>query len=325
MKIAILGAGTMGTEHANVYANNIGAEVAYVFGHDIEKLKTNAKMLGAKPTADLDEVLGDPSVEAVDVCLPSPVHSDFVIKALDAGKHVFCETPMTLSLKEAEAMHAAAKKNNKLLMVGLLMRSLGYYKYIKQAIDKGELGATLGVYAYRLGSYLRSNGPDHKPHYGNPTTELMTFDYDVMGWLFGAPKSLTARASMFEGQPGHVTATLDYGSFAAQVEASGVMSVSFPFSVGLRVVGEKQVLEITTKFVPDGPPDSTLMCYPAKGEAHVVDIDGGDPYETEILYFLDAVAGKVDPELLSSARAIEALKLSIATQESLKSGEKVTL
>ncbi len=326
MRIAILGAGTMGSEHADVYANIAGAEIVYLYGRDLTKLKPLAKKYRAQAVTDLDRVLGDKSVEAIDVCLPSPMHRDFVVKALNAGKHVFCETPLALTLEDAEAMRSAAKRSGRLLLVGLLMRSIAEYQYIKRTVENGELGKPLAAYACRLGSYLRGDGFDHKDHYGDPTTELMTFDYDVMGWLFGKPQAIYATGSNLpDGRPGHVVASLDYGDFAAQIEASGVMPPSFPYSIGLRIIGSRQALEIATKIVRDEPPETTLTSYPAEGKLTVISLEGSNPYEVECRYFVDCVLGKADPELLSVDRAIEALKLSLATQKSLKDTSRVTL
>ena len=315
----------MGSEHADVYSSIDGVQVVYIFGRDKAKLEPTAQKHGAQAVTDLDMILNDKSIEAVDVCLPTPIHRDFVVKALTAGKHVFCETPLALGMEDAKAMQAVAQKNNRLLLVGLLMRSIAEYKYAKNLVESGEMGKPLAVYAHRLGSYLRSNGPDHKPHYGDPTTELMTFDYDVLGWLFGAPRSVYANSSrLSDGRPGHVLANLAYDTFAAQIVASGTMPVSFPYSVGLRLVGDKQALQISTKFLDDGPPETTTTLYPERGQPVVVDIEGDNPYEVECRYFIDCVAGKADPELLSVGRAIEALKLSLATQRSLQEGSKIS-
>jgi len=185
MKIAIIGTGAMGHVHAYAYKNISGVTVAYVHGRTLAKAQELAETVGAIPVTDMSKILDDKTIDAVDVCVPSPVHHDFVIPALRAGKHVFCETPFALNLDDAEAMRAAAKENGKLLLVGLLMRSIGGYKYIKKAVDTGELGNLRAIYTYRLGSYLLPESPDHKAHYGDPTTELMTFDYDFLNWLMG--------------------------------------------------------------------------------------------------------------------------------------------
>lgn len=317
----------MGSVHATAYANSAGVEVAAVYGRNRSKIGPIAERVGARASTDLRAILDDPSVGAVDVCLPSPVHREFVVAALEAGKYVFCETPLALTQEDAQAMLDASQANDRLLLVGLLMRSIAAYQYIKRALDAGQVGKPVAAYAYRLGSYLRPNAADFKEHYSDPTTELMTFDFDALNWLLGSPQELSATAARLpDGRPGHVFAAVRYSSnVIAQVEASGVMPASFPFSVGFRLVGEEQALELTTVFGGDGPPDSRLMSYPANGKPEEVQLFDGDPYEAECQYFVDCVRGEADPELLSAERAIEALKLSFAAQTSLRQGKPVQL
>ena len=91
-------------------------------------------------------------VDAIDICLPSAVHARFAIPALEHGKHVFCETPMALSLDEAQAMRDAARKAGRLLQVGLLMRSVAGYRHIKEVSESGSHGRLLSLSTWRLGS-----------------------------------------------------------------------------------------------------------------------------------------------------------------------------
>jgi predicted dehydrogenase len=75
----------------------------------------------------------DPNVDAIDVCLPTSNHAEFVVAALEHGKHVFCETPFALTFTEAEAMLEAAKDADRIFMAGLLERSIAQYEYAYQA------------------------------------------------------------------------------------------------------------------------------------------------------------------------------------------------
>lgn len=313
----------MGEVHARAYQGIAGVEIAAIYGRTESKLRPIAESVGARATTDFDRLLDDPTLEAVDVCLPSNVHRDFVVTALNAGKHVFCETPFALTDEDAEAMIGAARSNDRLLLVALLMRSVSEYQHIQRAVVSGELGRPVAVYAYRLGSYLRRESSEFKEHYGDPTTELMTFDFDVLNWLFGLPNEVYAAATGDpKGIPGHVVAALRYGDFVANVEASGLMPTGFPFSVGIRVVGETKVLDLSTTF-PNGIPKTTLVSYAAGSEE--VHVNGQDPYMAECQHFVECVRGDADPQLLSAERALEALRLSIAIQDSLQQEKVVRL
>lgn len=313
----------MGVMHARAYHGIAGVEIAAIYGRTVSKVSPVAESVSSPATTDLHQLLDDPTIEAMDVCLPSNVHREFVVTALNAGKHVFCETPFALTEEDAEAMIGAARSNDRLLLVGLLMRSVSEYQHIQRAVVSGELGRPLAVYAYRLGSYLRRESSEFKEHYGDPTTELMTFDFDVLNWLFGLPNDVYAAATGYpEGIPGHVVAALRYGDFVANVEASGLMPTSFPFSVGIRVVGETKALDLSTTF-PNGMPKTTLASYGAGSED--VRVNGQDPYVAECQYFVECVRGDADPQLLSAERALETLRLSIAIQDSLQQEKVVRL
>ena len=102
------------------------ATVVGVFSRDPARARSAASICKAEPFTDATALMA--SVDAIDVCLPSAIHHAFVVPALDAGKHVFCETPLALELDEARQMRDAARRADRLLQVGLLMRSLGAYR-----------------------------------------------------------------------------------------------------------------------------------------------------------------------------------------------------
>ena len=249
----------------------------------------------------------------------------FVVPALTAGKHVFCETPMALGLDEARQMRDAARRADRLLQVGLLMRSLGAYEHIKTTASSGEHGRLLSLTTWRLGSYLHPDAPDHKAHYGDPSTELMTFDFDFIQWLMGPPTRLSASAALTrQGSPGEITALLSYPDGRhATVIASGLMPPGSPFSVGFRALFERAAFDHRAIFEGNGPPKSTFTIADGKTGFQSVSIPGRNPYQAELQRFVDCIQGRADPGLLDVERAIEALVLSAATQRSLAESRSI--
>ncbi len=327
IKVGILGAGAMGSAHAESYRNLDQVEVRAIFSRDSSRAADGAAICGARPCTVAVEILDDPSIDAIDVCVPSVNHREYVVAALQHGKHVFCETPFALSIEDARAMIAAARHAKRILMVGLLMRSIGHYEHARRAVTSGEYGRLLGVTAYRLGSYLHPGAPDHKPHYSDPSTELMTFDFDFIQWLMGRPARISASAIVTkQGTPGEISAVLGYDDGrSAAVLASGVMPGSFPFSAGYRAVFERGALDLQNVFEA-GPPKTTFTFYPAEGEAQAVGIKGHDPYEQELRLFAEAIGGNAtEADLLAPEHAMDALTLSIATQRSLRERRTIEL
>ena len=167
--------------------------------------------------------------------------------------------------EEIRSFHA---ETNLPLQVGLLMRSLSQYRHIKALVSSGEHGGLLSVATWRLGSYLRADAPDRKAHYSEPTTELMTFDFDFIQWLMGRPNRLSATAIRTpQGRSGEVSALLGFeGGRHATVLASGMMPTGFSFSVGFRALFERACLELHTVF-EDGPPKSIFACFATMRQA----------------------------------------------------------
>jgi predicted dehydrogenase len=279
---------------------------AYTTVADVELIE-----VPARDDACVRAMFEDRDVDAVDICLPSAVHARFAISALAHGKHVFCETPMALDLDEAQAMRDAARKAGRLLQVGLLMRSVAAYRYIKDLAESGVHGRLLSLSTWRLGSYLRPDAPDHKPHYGDPTTELMTFDLDFANWLMGRPTRISAAGT------GEITALLDYaGGRHAAIAASGLIPAGMPFTAGFRALFEHACFELQQVF-ENGPPRVAFTIAEAASPPRAVTLEGGNPYEIELRRFVDCIGGRADPQLLDADRAIEALILSLKIRRAL--------
>ena len=174
--------------------------------------------------------------------------------------------------------------------------------------------------AYRLGSYLRADAPDYKEHYSEPSTELMTFDFDFVQWLLGRPVRVTAAAAgSARGGSGEISALLEYDEGRiATVLASGIMPTGFPFSVGFRVVFFERGAFEHGLVIDAGEFKATFVRYLEKGSPEQVSSQAGIPYEQELRLFTGCIAGKADPALLLAERAREALTLSVATQQSLR-------
>jgi UDP-N-acetylglucosamine 3-dehydrogenase len=325
-RIGILGAGAMGTAHAAAYAGIAEATVVGVFSRDPARARTAAAICKAQPFSDAADLIRNAEVDAIDVCLPSAVHHAFVGPALNAGKHVFCETPLALRLDEGRQMLDAARRADRLLQVGLLMRSLGAYEHIKVTTSSGEHGRLLSVATWRLGSYLHPDAPDHKAHYSDPSTELMTFDFDFIRWVMGPPARLSASAARTNaGAPGEISALLSYADGRhATVAASGLMPPGFPFTAGFRALFEGAVFEHLAIF-EDGPPKSTFTIFDGNARAQSVPIAARNPYQDELQRFVDCIGGRADPELLDAERAIEALVLSAATQRALEEDRTIEI
>lgn len=112
MNIGILGTG-FGAYHASLLNNHPKVNRLIVFGRNETKLQKLKEELNVEVTQNIEDILLDPDVDIVDLCLPSHLHRSHAIDALKHGKHVFCETPVCFHLEDALLMQQAEKQYGK--------------------------------------------------------------------------------------------------------------------------------------------------------------------------------------------------------------------
>ena len=136
--IGIIGCGKIAqVRHIPEYLENPNAEIRGYFDLNLQRAQELAEKFGGKAFASVEELLADPSIDAVSVCVANFAHAEMTIKALEAGKHVLCEKPMAVTLAECEAMVAAAKKAGKHLMIGHNQRLAKAHMVAKKMIEEG--------------------------------------------------------------------------------------------------------------------------------------------------------------------------------------------
>jgi predicted dehydrogenase len=316
----------MGASHAANYAA-LGERVRVksVCATSPERAARVAATVGATPTVDLDEALLDPEVDAVDICLPTPLHRAAAERALGAGKHVFLEKPIALTVDDADAILAAAERSGTALMVGLVLRFWPEYAELHRLLETGELGRPLAVSTLRLSppadwaEWL--NDPRQS---GGTPVDLMIHDFDQMNRLLGRARSVYAS----EPEPGHVYAVVEYAGASGAAEGSMHMPRSYPFSSNIRVLCERGAAEYGFSAAPVegegniGASSSArgLCVYPTDGEPHTVEVESADPWGPELEYFVACLEQGRRPAEGTGEQAREALLVSLAASRSRESG-----
>lgn len=142
LKIGLIGAGRIGRVHASNLANRIpAAEVVAVADVSLEAAQQCAQ-INRIPTATSDyrEILADPSIKAVLICSATNTHATLIEEAAKAGKQIFCEKPIALSLEAIDKALAAVKGAGVKLQIGFNRRFDANYRRVRQAIVSGEIG-----------------------------------------------------------------------------------------------------------------------------------------------------------------------------------------
>jgi len=156
VRVGVSGCGYFGGWLARILNDIEGAEVAAVFGGgEAEPL---AAELQCRLAQSMEELVRMPDVDAVIVASPSHLHKEQTMLAARHGKHVFCEKPAALSLRDCEEMIAACREHNVVLMAGHIYRFMNGVRQAKAWIDAGVIGRPVMAHSERTG------WEDPKPH-----------------------------------------------------------------------------------------------------------------------------------------------------------------
>jgi predicted dehydrogenase len=331
INVAVLGAGFMGSTHARAYAKLSSVHLAAIVDPIEEKSKPLAAELNAVAWPDAEIVLNDPSIDIIDITLPTSLHREFALKAFQAGKHVLLEKPFALNLEEIDDIIAAQQEAGKLFMVAQVLRFSPEYTAIRQVIRDGRLGKPLAAYGYRL-----TNPPQWANWFANikisggTVLDLMIHDLDVMNWMFGKPEFVSAVG--VRGQGGnwpHAVAQLHYPGLVATDEVSHAMPLDYPFTAGLRLVCEGGAMEYHLRAggasFEQGKPEHYLIIHEPGRPSQPLAFTPGVIYENEIAYFVQCVQNNVQPTVVTPQDARLAVQTSLAVVKALEGGQSVRL
>ncbi len=152
LRVGVAGLGYWGPNLARNFAAIPGCELAYCCDGDAQARERAALLFpGARICAELDELLADPSLDAVALATPVPSHAELTVSVLEADKHCFVEKPLAQSVADAQRAVDAAEASGRVLMVGHLLEYHPGVRQLKSLADSGELGEHIFyIYGNRL-------------------------------------------------------------------------------------------------------------------------------------------------------------------------------
>lgn len=273
----------------------------------------------AQITDSFDEILRDDQIQAIALATPAETHAELAIQAMQAGKDVFVEKPMALTLGDAEDMKKGAEITGRILMVGHLLEFHPAVLKLREMIDSGELGKINYIYSNRL-------------NFGKVRTEenaLWSFaphDVAVILRLVGhAPVEVSSTGGSYLTN-GIADTTLSSLRFNDESRAHIFVSWLHPFKEQrLVVVGDKK-MAIFNDVAPFG---KKLQLYPQnvefegatpllrKEDAEFVEHADSEPLIEECNHFLDCIQYRKQP-LTDAQSGIDVLKVLHACQQSIK-------
>ena len=181
--VAVFGAGRIGSIHASNLAALPGVKLKYVCDAMPAAAGDLAQALGAE-VSDIDSVLADSSIDAVAICSPTSTHSDLIARAAQAGKHIFCEKPVDLSVPRAEAVARTVAEAGVACMIGFQRRFDPTFNDARRRLDAGEIGKPemLVITSRDPGAppveYIKASGGIFR--------DMLIHDLDVFRWILCA-------------------------------------------------------------------------------------------------------------------------------------------
>ena len=212
-KWGILGPGGIARAFAKDLQLLEGHEVAAVGSRTLSNAQEFAKTFGGTAYGSYEELVADPTVDAIYVATPHPSHKENVITALNAGKPVLCEKPFAVNANEAREMVAAAEKNGVALMEAMWARFLPHYADVREIIASGVLGQILTVQADHGQRLADRNIPRlvEPSLAGGALLDLGIYPVSFAHMILGNPAKITASAVLTDkGVDAQTSMIFDY-------------------------------------------------------------------------------------------------------------------
>ena len=225
-RLAVLGAGRVGMVHARNAAGSIPAtELACIVDADPEVGDRAGAELGVPVFADLQQALSAAAFEGVVITAPTFVHTELALLAAGAGKHIFCEKPMALTLEECDAMAAAADEAGVVFQVGFVRRFQPEFMEAQRRIEAGDIGTPMLVKSLTRGPGLPPAWAQDLRRSNGMLAEVNSHDFDCVRWLVSSEiERVYAETANFKGRERGVTAPDFYDNVVVSLRfASGAI------------------------------------------------------------------------------------------------------
>jgi predicted dehydrogenase len=319
VRIAVVGAGAMGANHARVLAELPEAELVAVCDVDEVRLREVPREPATRLYGDLAKLLTEEHPEGVTIAVPTRRHADAALACIDRGVPLLVEKPLAAAVEEAEELQSAAAAAGVPLMVGYVERFNPAVQELKRRIDAGDLGRVIEASARRVGPFF----PRERDV--GVALDLATHDIDVLRWLLGREVEQVQAETRRGIRTQHEDALAGVLRFEGGVVASLEANWLSPIKVReLTLLGERGMFVVDylrqelrwhagTASEPSREDEAQLTALPGAGEA---------PLRAELSAFL-RVARREMPPPVSAADGIAALRVADALVAAAERGAPV--
>ncbi len=313
LKIGLIGCGFMGAMHTNCYRNIEDVKITAFADVRREKAEELCGSSGAKIYADGKELIENADVDIIDICLPTYLHAEYALLAMEKVKYLFVEKPVALTNEQAKAMIEKAESTHCNVQIGQVIRFWDEYMELQKIVEDGRYGKVVNAFFRRLSPRPDWGWEDwalNPELSGGAAQDLHIHDVDYVLSLFGCPdRFYTVRNA--SGEPNSYISTLfRYGDKVITVEGTWDLPATYAFDASFRVVFEKAVVENAGgRFAVYDREKITPIVIEKKELAGATETKGNlsdlGGYYNELVYFTDrAKAGeRIEKATLQAASA----------------------
>lgn len=257
VRVVLIGAGRAGRVHANSLTNHVAnGTLVGIVDSVPETLKETGEMYGIGAEArfaTLEAAIDQLAFDAVVITTPTFTHKALAVAAAEAGKHVFCEKPMALTLEECDAMTEAAKRNGVMLQIGFMRRFSPEFVAAYERIRGGEIGQPMMVKSLTHGPGLPPPWARDLKTSNGMLAEVNSHDWDCTRWLMGSnPERVYVEVANFKGAARGVDTPNFYDNCLVNIrfESGGLGSISgicpcdYGYDARVEIVGERGIMQI---------------------------------------------------------------------------------
>jgi UDP-N-acetylglucosamine 3-dehydrogenase len=325
--VIVIGAGTMGSVHSQAYAHMDNVKLAGIVDIRKEKGEALAAICGTQAFGSFEEaLLAVGQVDLIDVCLPTYLHKEYVLKSANLGKHVVCEKPLARNLEDAAEMIRVCKEKGVKLFIGHVLRFFPEYTRAKQLLEANAIGEPAVVRTTRGGGFpvAWNNWYADFKKSGGLLLDAIIHDFDFLRWCFGDVERVYGK-----GLRGRELAQMDYTLVTLRFKSGVIAHVEGTwahqsFSMRLEIAGKTGIIDY------DSAKDSPLFSFSRTSGASSVGVAVPEsplqenPYYRELKHFISCIENGSEP-IVSAEDAYEAMRIALAAIESVDTGKPVTL
>lgn len=294
VKVGLIGCGFMGAMHANCYKNIEGVEVVAFADIRSEKAEELAKGTNAALYGDGKDLIANANVDIIDICLPTYLHAEYAMLAMEKVKYVFVEKPVALTVEQGKKMLEKSKETGAQVQVGQVIRFWDEYVELKKIIESGVYGKVVNANFRRLSPRPDWGWENWLLDYklsGGAGQDLHIHDVDYVLSVFGQPKNFYSVKNVNGEKNSYVNTIMQYNDFVVGVEGTWDLPTSYPFTATFRVVFENAVVENAggkfTLYTKEGASEIKIEKKELVGGVEGGNISDLGGYYNELVYFCD--------------------------------------